>query len=801
MDDHINFSEKTLLLVNTGNTKKRFILQKLNKMGLQIVVLNKEKNWAQPYVDHWILANTDDHQESLAAVANFLREHPTIKVDGALTFWEDDVLLTSRITSKFNWIGSPYDTVKKVRNKFEFRKFCNNNNIRAPRHALIRSRKDLQRIKEEFTFPLVMKPVYGSSSAYVVKVEEEDLERVYDYIKQNLSLQTESALHDGFDIFVEEYIDGDEVDIDILMQNGKIKYYSITDNFQTEEPFFVETGDCIPSSLPENRQDALFELAEETLEKLKIQNGVVHFEAKSTRHGPVPIEVNLRMGGDYIHSIVKEAWGVDLIENAVKIAFGIYIPKIKRPDLPKKFIVGRYFLPPQSGILSKLHLDEKLKKPRFKRMIEEIYIQKQIGDAVLVPPEGFESLGWVTVSGETQTDAHNNMDEVLRHTHYEISRFHPASSIGKIERKNQFSVASTNKKALLSKARIEKFKTISYKNQRGLHIGIACDQNLDYGEKSTDTPLVLQKRLEKQGYQVSRFDLNNLQKTLYDLSHKEIDFIFNLCEKIHETPLLEPHAAALFDILQIPYSGSNPYTLSLCIDKICVKKLLNFHGIPTPKWDYAYSMDDKLTADLRYPLIVKPSNSDNSFGITNDSVVTNPKELKRQLREVIETYKRPALIEEYIEGDEYDVCMLGNEDEVEVLPLIRSVFDKMPKGYWHIYSSNLKSGKDEEAANCIRLEKPAKIPKKLDNLLSEIALDVYNIVSCFDYGKVEIRVDKSGNPYVLELNPNPPLDQNDFLPLAAKLAGYSYEALIEEIILLGVNRYKDKPPFYHLQGC
>ena len=776
-------------------------MQKLNKMGVGLVVLNKEKNWAQPYVDHWILANTDDHQDALTAVAAFLREHPHIKIDGALTFWEDDVLLTSRITSKFNWIGTPYDIVKKVRNKFEFRKFCDQNGIRAPKHSLIRSKKDLARIKEEFTFPLVMKPVYGSSSAYVVKVEEEDLERVYEYIKQNLSIRTESALHDGFDIFVEEYIDGDEVDIDILIQNGKIKYYSITDNFQTEEPFFVETGESIPSSLPQHRQDALFELAEESLEKLRVQNACVHFEAKSTEHGPVPIEINLRMGGDEVYSIVKATWGTDLIENAVKIALGIYIPKIKRPDEPKKYIIGQYFLPTQSGILSKLTMDECLKKPRYKKVIEELHIQKQIGDAVLVPPEGFETLGWITVSGETQADARNNMEDILKHTHYEISKFHPASSIGKIERKNQFSVASTNKKALLSKARIEKFKTISYKNQRGLHIGLACDQEAGYdNEKVHDAAYNIMKRLEKQGYRVSRFDLNDLQKTIATLGQGEIDFIFNAAERIHETALLEPHVAAVFDILQIPYSGSNPYTLSVCIDKISVKKLLTYHGIPTPKWDYIYTMDDPLTAALRYPLIVKPSNSDNSFGITNDSVVTNPKELQRQLSEIIEKYQRPALIEEYIEGDEYDVCLIGNGDDVEVLPLIRSVFDKMPKGYWHIYSSSLKEGKDQKAANSIKIERPARITKKLDNLLSEIALDVYNILNCYDYGKVEIRVDREGNPYVLELNPNPPLEAHDFFTGAAKLAGYSYDALLEEIIMLGVQRYKGRPPFYHLQS-
>jgi D-alanine-D-alanine ligase len=198
-------------------------------------------------------------------------------------------------------------------------------------------------------------------------------------------------------------------------------------------------------------------------------------------------------------------------------------------------------------------------------------------------------------------------------------------------------------------------------------------------------------------------------------------------------------------------------------------------------------------------LIVKPSNTDNSFGITNESVVSNPKELKRQLKVVIEKYKRPALVEEYIEGDEYDVCLLGNDDNIEVLPLIRSVFDKMPKGYWHIYSKEIKSGKKQEILKKIHIEKPARISKRLDELLSEIALDVYNICNCHDYGKVEIRVDKNGNPYVLEMNPNPPVNRDDFLSAAADLAHYSYEELIEEIIRLAINRYEDKPSFYHLQ--
>lgn len=241
---------------------------------MHTIVLHKEKNWAQPYVDHWIIADTNDHQESLMAVANFLKSNPNVKVGGVVTFWEDDVLLTSRISDKFNWIGIPYATAKNVRNKFLFREFCRKNGVKTPKNCLIRNSEDLEHVRKEFLFPVVVKPAYGSSSAYVVKAEDhEGLEEVYNYIKSNLTSNVESALHDGSDIVVEEYIDGDEVDIDILIQNGKIKYHSITDNFKTEEPFFVETGESIPSSLSAQRQEELLSLRRRLLKNSAYRTG------------------------------------------------------------------------------------------------------------------------------------------------------------------------------------------------------------------------------------------------------------------------------------------------------------------------------------------------------------------------------------------------------------------------------------------------------------------------------------------------------------------------------------------------
>ena len=299
--------------------------------------------------------------------------------------------------------------------------------------------------------------------------------------------------------------------------------------------------------------------------------------------------------------------------------------------------------------------------------------------------------------------------------------------------------------------------------------------------------------LGQRGFKVSLFDMSETPLPLRKIQRANLDFVLNLCESIFNSMSMEPHAAALLDILQVPYTGSSSGTISQCIDKITVKKLLQYHEIPTPAWDYAYSMDEEIRQDLHYPLIVKPADTDNSYGITNASVVKNRAELKRQLSAVIEGLGRPALIEEFIHGDEFDVCLIGNGDDVTVLPPIRSVFDKMPKGYWHIYAEAAKADEYDATYDLIKLERPARVSKKLGELINNIALDVYSLFDCRDYGKVELRVDKQGNPYVLEVNPNPPIGRDDFMAIASKLSGYDYEDFIEELILQAVDRYRHSP--------
>jgi len=794
---------KTILIVDTGPIKKRFIFQKLKKMGLRVICVNKEKNWAAPYVDHWILNDTTDHRETISNIEFYIKENPDDKISGVLTFWEDDVLLTSKIVDKFNFIGVPYHIAKKVRNKYLFREFCQENDIPSPGHVLIKNEKDLRQVRENLNFPVVIKPSYGSASSFIVKVEdEEELEETYQFVKRNISVSAESALSDGLDIFVEEYIEGDEVDVDAVLQNGKIKFYSISDNFnKSKDIFFMDSGQAVPSSLPEDDQALILDVLEETVEKLGIQNGIVHFEAKSTKKGPVPLECNLRMGGDYVYSYIKGVWDVDLIEMAVKVAVGIYIKSIKL-EAPKKYIIGWDLYPKESGVIVQLEISEKLK--HFKHL-EELHLYKKIGEPILIQPEGSDYLGWLTVSGKNLVDAQDNLSEALDYIDFKVVKFDPASSLGKTERRHRHTFAAIQPDTIVRAAKFETIKRLSRTNLRKLHIGIACniyDENGNSVEKDLmSVGKNVEKTLVKRGYKISFFDFNNLPKAFADLRSSGVDVVFNVCERINDSELLEPHAAAILDTLQIPYTGSNPFTLTLGVDKIRVKKLLAYHDIPTPNWDYAYTMDDEIDDELKYPLIVKPGNSHNSIGITNESVVTNKRELKKQLEGIIVKMRRPALVEEYIEGDEYDVSIIGNdESDLRVLPLSRSIFDKMPKGYWHIYPYDAK-WKEKNVYDKIMIQRPPKnISKRLESLITEISLDTYNILDCHDYGRVEVKIDKNNNPYVLELNPNAGINTEDCMPACAELIGLDYGDFIEEIIRMAIRRYKNRPPYFHLQA-
>lgn len=788
---------KTILFVNSGGGKKRFSLEVAKKLGYNIILLNA-KNDTQKLASHFIEADTYNHGECVDRVQKFIEDHPKIIIDGAITFWEDDIPLLARLCREFKWTGNTPTAAVHTRNKFRMRQRLEQTGLPVPEFHIVRTESDLAESIAEIGFPGVLKPVWGADSEFVVRIDDvDDADRVFKYLKANCTTEFNPIFHYNSGQFLyEQYISGMEVSIECIAQHGIPHVVGIVEKLPTHEPYFVERGDIAPARLTEVARAKAVKIAEASLIALGVENSIAHVEMKLSPDGPYLIDIASRMGGDYLYSWVKEIWDIDLIESGLRIATNQHVElEWERYRQTACMLVGRYMIPERSGVVTK---QRGLKEAEKKYPLYDVHITKDIGDTILVPPEGFENMGWVVGKGKTHREAETQVQEFLRSIDIEVVPFRPDSSVGRTERKRALSSARITRKQLAGQAKIEKLRKIPKRQRQKLHIGILGNlynnQNGDDAEQDlTSMGKHIEKALKKKNYNVSFFDMNETPAPFEKIRTGDVDLMFNICERVCDSAFLEPCSAALLEILQIPYTGSNPETLGLCMNKIRSKQLLEYYEIPTPNWDYAYSPTDDIDQNLRYPLIVKPADTHNSIGVTNESVVTNKKELRRQIERITEEVGRTALIEEYIEGDEYDVAIMGNDETLLVLPLTRSMFDSMPEGYWHIYAYDAKWREDKNPYQKIKVECPSKIPRKLASLITEISIDTYNIVEAQDYARVEIRVDKDGNPFVLECNPNCSIGANDSVAHAATMVGLGYEDFIDELVHLAIQRYKTTP--------
>ncbi|MEK7716526.1 MAG: ATP-grasp domain-containing protein, partial [Pseudomonadota bacterium] len=481
--------------------------------------------------------------------------------------------LCATLAERFGWIGHTPQAALNARNKYLTRQTLENAKLSKyqPAWALIKSHGDLEKAAARIGFPLVLKPAWGVKSQFVVKLDSlEEAVKAFDYIRTNMTPAFDPIYKYGTDILAEEYMDGAEIDVDLLVQNGEVKFHAFNDNFPTKEPFFVETGDAMPSRHEDKDLSDTLKMAKEVVKTLGLTNGALHLEAKITPSGPKLIELNARMGGDYLYDWIKTIWEVDIIEEASRIAVG-QTCQPKRLKEPRCHLVGKYLIPEHSGVVTGVKFPQEKTDPA---KVHEIAVQKEPGDAVLVPPEGFESIGWVVGRGDTYAEAEENLDETLRHVSVNIVRFDSTSSLGKTRRKNRFGAAQVSRRRILQSARIEKVRGFDF-GKKSLHVGILCNIfDAEGGEEGavhsdlTSVGLNIQKAVESKGHRVTFFDMNETPLPFDKIANANVDMIFNVCERINNSSLLEPHAAAILDCLGIPYTGSNPLTLALCIDKI-----------------------------------------------------------------------------------------------------------------------------------------------------------------------------------------------------------------------------------------
>jgi D-alanine-D-alanine ligase len=237
--------------------------------------------------------------------------------------------------------------------------------------------------------------------------------------------------------------------------------------------------------------------------------------------------------------------------------------------------------------------------------------------------------------------------------------------------------------------------------------------------------------------------------------------------------------------LQIPYTGSDPLTLGLCLDKRRTKEILSHHGIATPRFSVVHSLLE-IPARLRYPLIVKPTLEGSSKGVTDKALVRNRQELIRQLTWVLDTYQQPALIEEFLPGREFTVAMIGNGPDLTVLPIVEINLDILPAGVQPIYSYEAKWLWDQEEDPLQIFTCPAALEPLLRMQIEELCKAAFNALGCRDWCRIDVRLDAQGRPQVIELNPLPGIlprpEQNSCFPKAARAFGLSYHEMILAVV-------------------
>jgi D-alanine-D-alanine ligase len=271
------------------------------------------------------------------------------------------------------------------------------------------------------------------------------------------------------------------------------------------------------------------------------------------------------------------------------------------------------------------------------------------------------------------------------------------------------------------------------------------------------------------------------------------DLVFNLCESMDGDPRNEPTFAGLLELFGIPYTGADQLALASCLYKQRTKDILIAHGVPTPP--YRFLRDEAALADpaldaLDYPWFVKLGHEDASIGITEANVVRNAAALRGRVRELMTAHRQAVLAERYIEGKEINVTLLGSGDRVEVLPLHEIDFAAMPAGRPHIVSY---AAKWDEAHVDYAGTKPVPVRGVSAAVIAEIervSRAAWQAVELRDYGRVDLRVDGGGVPWVIDVNPNPDISPDAGCARAAAAAGMSYPQLMNRIAELALARLR-----------
>ncbi|MFH2021530.1 MAG: ATP-grasp domain-containing protein [archaeon] len=328
---------------------------------------------------------------------------------------------------------------------------------------------------------------------------------------------------------------------------------------------------------------------------------------------------------------------------------------------------------------------------------------------------------------------------------------------------------------------------VAFNLKKEAPVGMPEDYYAEYD--SLNVPEAIRDALIKKGHTAELVEAN--QNFFDKIKAGNFDFVFNIAEGINQGAR-ESQVPAILDMLGIPYTGSGVLTQAITLDKTRTKEILLYHGIPTPKYQLFTSWNQKINPNLIYPLIVKPNAEGSSKGIRNNSIVSSEQELRKMLRFVQFTYGQSALVEEFLDGREFTVSMIGNNPS-RVLPIVEISFDDLPEGLNKLDSYEVKWIWDNPNNPIDSIICPAKITKQMEWKIKQVAQKTFEVLDIKDLCRIDMRLDSFGLPNVIEVNALPglmpdPLENSRF-PKSCYSAGMTYEELVNTVLLEAMERY------------
>ncbi|MEP6905090.1 MAG: hypothetical protein ABI875_03350 [Gemmatimonadales bacterium] len=284
----------------------------------------------------------------------------------------------------------------------------------------------------------------------------------------------------------------------------------------------------------------------------------------------------------------------------------------------------------------------------------------------------------------------------------------------------------------------------------------------------------VESAIDTWGHDAVRIPVNPDGRWVERVRRAHFDLVFNLCEGIDGVAEFEPMVIAVLELFGIPFTGNSSSTTALCLHKNLVNTMLDRAGLPVPRWSLARRGEE--VTSVGFPAICKPAAEDASIGIEQRAVVRSTRALRARIEAMHERWDE-VLIQRFVDGREVNVGIVGDE----ALPIAEINFGEMPRGMWKIvsYRSKWITGSDEDlgaAPSC-----PADLPRALTRELEKIALTAWRAVGGQGYGRADFRIDSTGRPWLLEVNPNPDISPGAGLARMAGVAGMDYAALVRRV--------------------